>query len=145
MTAAAEAQVQHRVCLPGQWPQLSDQDREIVRALGRIGIPRVAGAVLIAYFRFSNGMPVTSWWLEHVTDARQPEVSLANAWLMKEGAIRIERQQMSSEGKGRPLKVYTMTEPVHQFVRRKIREYRLQSEKAVIDVEKTFPENPDAR
>lgn len=137
MTEAASAPVQHRVCQPGQWPQLTEQDRAIVRDLGQIGIPRVAASVLMAFRGNGQDLRVTSWWLEHVTDARQPEMSMALAWLQKEGQVKVEKQM--PEGKGRPLKVFALTRPVEEFVSLKIEEYRQQAEDRVAGLRKIFP------
>ena len=138
MTEAADAPVQHRVCLPGQWPQLSEQDRAIALELGQIGIPRNAALALMAFRQNGQDLRVTSWWLEHVTDSRQPEMSMALAWLQKEGQVKVEKQ-MSEGGKGRPLKVFALTRSVEGYVRLKIYEYRQQAEDRVASLTKIFP------
>lgn len=129
MTEAATP-VLHRVCQPGQWPQLTEQDHATIKDLGHIGIPRNAAATLVAIHRFGNDHAVTSWWLEHIIDARQPEISLAISWLMRFGAVKIERTIAAppGSGKGRPINVYVMNVPVAEFVRMISTQYRIRAE-----------------
>jgi predicted transcriptional regulator len=141
MTAAAEATVLHRMCKPGQWPILSDQGIECAKLLSQIGIPRHAAAVLMAFRENGQNLQVTSWWLEHVTDVRQPEISLALAWLIKDRAVSIGRKlPAEGSGKGRPLKVYILNDSVDAYLQFKIQEYRQQAEIRIAGLLKVFPE-----
>lgn len=134
---AAAQGIQHRTCHPGQYPQLSEQDREIVRDLGYVGIPRNAAGILLVFLRQGQDLQVTSYWLEHVLDARQPEISIALAWLSKEGQIRSATGV--NIGKGRPLKVFVLVNPVEEYIRKKILQYRNETETRVTTLTRHFP------
>jgi len=104
------ATLQHPVRL---MPMLTDNDRELIKNLQVLGIPRTAASCLVAITRYGDGQQITGYWLDRISDLRQPEVSKGTQWLIREGILRIAREDKSSR-KGRPVKVFALTGKVLQ-------------------------------
>jgi predicted transcriptional regulator len=92
---------------------LDDDDYEFVNLLHSLGIQRNVAKV-ITYLAIAGES--TSRDLERGTEMRQPEVSIAMRTLHRENWVD-ERDVKSSEGKGRPHKVYTLITPVDEIIR----------------------------
>jgi predicted transcriptional regulator len=132
--ATPQGAIQYR---PGTWPQLTDDDLMLIQELGHIGIPRHAAGILLAIHRYGKHQNVTSRWLEHITDARQPEISQALKWLIRDDQITVTKE-IASAKKGRPMKTYELVEPADSYIRRKVSWYRQEIDDRLTVLEKTF-------
>jgi predicted transcriptional regulator len=92
---------------------LDDDDHEFVDLLHSLGVQRNVAKV-ITYLAIAGES--TSREIEHGTDMRQPEVSIAMRTLRRENWVD-EKDVKSSEGKGRPHKVYALNTPVDEIIR----------------------------
>jgi predicted transcriptional regulator len=92
---------------------LDDDDHEFVDLLHSLGVQRNVAKV-ITYLAIAGES--TSREIERGTDMRQPEVSIAMRTLRRENWVD-EKDVKSSEGKGRPHKVYTLIPPVDEIIR----------------------------
>jgi len=78
-----------------------------------IGIKRNVAKVLVF---LANSSEATSRDIERGTDLRQPEVSLAMRYLAKQGWL--SSRDKRSENKGRPQKIFNLSKPVPEIMRR---------------------------
>ncbi len=91
---------------------LDDKDMEFVETLRSLGVPRNV-ATLITFL--ANVDEASSREIEMGSDLRQPEVSIAmrtlrdNQW--------IEEREIKREGKGRPMKVYSLRASIDEIIR----------------------------
>jgi predicted transcriptional regulator len=91
---------------------LDDKDMEFVETLRSLGVPRNV-ATLITFL--ANMDEASSREIEMGSDLRQPEVSIAmrtlrdNQW--------IEEKEIKREGKGRPMKVYSLRASIDEIIR----------------------------
>ncbi len=91
---------------------LDDKDMEFVETLRSLGVPRNV-ATLITFL--ANVDEASSREIEMGSDLRQPEVSIAmrtlrdNQW--------IEEKEIKREGKGRPMKVYSLRASIDEIIR----------------------------
>lgn len=91
---------------------LDDKDMEFVETLRSLGVPRNV-ATLITFL--ANVDEASSREIEMGSDLRQPEVSIAmrtlrdNQW--------IEEKEIKREGKGRPMKVYSLRASIEEIIR----------------------------
>lgn len=91
---------------------LDDKDMEFVETLRSLGVPRNV-ATLITFL--ANVDEASSREIEMGSDLRQPEVSIAmrtlrdNQW--------IEEKEIKREGKGRPMKVYSLSAGIDEIIR----------------------------
>ena len=92
---------------------LDDDDHVFVDLLHSLGVQRNVAKV-ITYLAVAGES--TSREIERGTDMRQPEVSIAMRTLRRENWVD-EKDVKSSEGKGRPHKVYTLIPPVDEIIR----------------------------
>lgn len=117
---------------------LTDKDRELIKTVQFLGIPRTAATCLVAITRYGDGQRITGYWLDRTTDLRQPEVSIGTKWLTKEGILR-SREDKSTR-KGRPVHVYSLVCKVGPYLQRKV----LQKEKELVEsataIRKYWPE-----
>jgi len=85
----------------------SEEEEAFANLLIAIGTRKSVAKVLV----FMAGTPeATSRDIEHGTDLRQPDVSLAMNYLTARGWIATREQK--TESKGRPIKIYTLAQPV---------------------------------
>lgn len=84
---------------------LGDTEYEIIELLQDLNVPRTE-AICIACLL--GGDELTSQTIERTSGLRQPEVSVAMRPLRERGWI-IERDEKKTNGKGRPVKHYTLT------------------------------------
>jgi len=92
---------------------LDDDDHEFVDLLHSLGVQRNVAKV-ITYLAVAGES--TSREIERGTGMRQPEVSIAMRTLRRENWVR-EWEIKSTEGKGRPSKVYALNTPVDEIIR----------------------------
>ena len=91
---------------------LDDKDMEFVESLRSLGVPRNV-ATLITFL--ANVEEASSREIEMGSDLRQPEVSIAmrtlrdNSW--------IEEREIKREGKGRPMKVYSLRASIDDIIK----------------------------
>lgn len=91
---------------------LDDKDMEFVETLRSLSVPRNV-ATLITFL--ANVDKASSREIEMGSDLRQPEVSIAmrtlrdNQW--------IEEREIKREGKGRPMKVYSLHAGIDDIIK----------------------------
>lgn len=108
-TGSTEIRRKMLVCL---LTESDDRDIETIAATGIMS--RRNAQVLVTLHRYSQGQTITSHWIERVADMRQPEVSLAMADLIAAEIVTVSESRIS---KGRPVKIYTVAKPLHQYVK----------------------------
>jgi predicted transcriptional regulator len=91
---------------------LDDKDMEFVETLRSLGVPRNV-ATLITFL--ANVDEASSREIEMGSDLRQPEVSIAMRTLRENNWI--EEKEIKREGKGRPMKVYSLRESIDNIIR----------------------------
>lgn len=91
---------------------LDDRDLEFIEALRSLGVQRNVAA-LVTYL--SNTKEVSSREIEMGTGLRQPEVSIGMRYLRQNGWI--EERDVKGEGKGRPMKVYTLKVSIDDIIK----------------------------
>jgi predicted transcriptional regulator len=91
---------------------LDEKDLEIIEALRSVDVPRNA-ATLITFL--ANVSEANSREIEMATDLRQPEVSMAMRTLRNNNWV--EEREVKTEGKGRPMKIYTLSVPIEEIIK----------------------------
>jgi predicted transcriptional regulator len=89
-----------------------EKEEEFLNLLISVGIQKKIASIIV--FFASTPEEVTSRDIEHGTDLRQPEVSLAVKYMAEQGWIKIGEK--SADGKGRPSKTYSLTIPVMEII-----------------------------
>ncbi len=88
------------------------QDEEnLANLLIKTGVKRNVARVLIY---LAHNPEATSREIERGTDLRQPEVSLAMAALTEQKWV--ENREIKAENKGRPVKIYRLSNPFSEIV-----------------------------
>ena len=111
---------------------LDDDDHVFVDLLHSLGVQRNVAKV-ITFLAVAG--EATSRDLERGSGLRQPEVSIAMRTLRRENWVH-ERDVKSSEGKGRPHKVYSLSTPVDEILSHIEEERRKESAKAMESIQK---------
>ena len=91
---------------------LDDKDMEFVETLRSLGVPRNV-ATLITFL--ANVDEASSREIEMGSDLRQPEVSIAMRTLRDNNWI--EEKEIKREGKGRPMKVYSLKAGIDEVIK----------------------------
>ena len=91
---------------------MDSNDHEMIKLLKKLNISRPIAITLTCLVK---GKGITSQKIEMVTGLRQPEVSVAMRYLQKNNWIEI-REEKTSEGKGRPTKLYSLIVPMNQII-----------------------------
>ena len=91
---------------------LDEKDLEFVEALRSLDVPRNV-AMLITFL--ANVSEANSREIEMATDLRQPEVSMAMRTLRNNNWV--EEREVKTEGKGRPMKIYTLSVPIEEIIK----------------------------
>ena len=91
---------------------LDDKDMEFVETLRSLGVPRNV-ATLITFL--ANVDEASSREIEMGSDLRQPEVSIAMRSLRENNWI--EEREIKREGKGRPMKVYSLRASIDEIIK----------------------------
>ena len=89
----------------------TEKEEEFANLLIRIGIKRNVAKVLVY---LAHTPEATSRDIERGTDLRQPEVSLAMHYLIGQDWIRIRENK--AEGKGRPVKIYSLSKAIDKIM-----------------------------
>ena len=89
----------------------TEKEKEFVSLLINIGTRKNVAQVLVF---LANVPEATSRDIERGTDLRQPEVSLAMRYLIGQDWIKIRENK--AEGKGRPVKIYSLSKPVDRIM-----------------------------
>jgi predicted transcriptional regulator len=91
---------------------LDDKDMEFVETLRSLGVPRSV-ATLITFL--ANVDEASSREIEMGSDLRQPEVSIAMRTLRDNHWI--DEREIKREGKGRPMKVYSLRANIDEIIK----------------------------
>jgi len=83
------------------------KEEEFADLLVRIGLKKNVAKVLV-YLAHTH--EATSRDIERGTDLRQPEVSIAMASMMEQRWV--ENRETKAENKGRPVKIYKLSQPI---------------------------------
>jgi predicted transcriptional regulator len=89
----------------------TEKETEFVNLLIDIGTRKNVAQVLVF---LANIPEATSRDIERGTDLRQPEVSLAMHYLIGQDWIKIRENK--AEGKGRPVKIYSLSKPIDRIM-----------------------------
>ena len=89
----------------------TDKEEEIVDLLTKIGIQTDVAKVLVF---FASKQEATSKDIEHRTDLRQTQISVATRYLITRGWIKICK--ISGGIKGRPMKIYGRVKSIHEIM-----------------------------
>ena len=90
---------------------LDEDDHIFIKALSDLGMSRNA-AIAMAYLMTVN--EASSQEIEISTRLRQPEVSLAMRLMHNQSWISVRSEK--KPGKGRPVKIYSLTAPVDEII-----------------------------
>jgi predicted transcriptional regulator len=89
----------------------TQQEEEFANLLIRIGIKRNVAKVLVY---LAHTPEATSRDIERGTDLRQPEVSIAMAYMIEQKWV--ESRETKAENKGRPVKIYKLALPISEIM-----------------------------
>ena len=89
----------------------TQKEEEFANLLIRIGIKRNVAKVLVYLAHTSEA---TSRDIERGTDLRQPEVSIAMAFMIEQKWV--ESRETKAENKGRPVKIYKLALPISEIM-----------------------------
>jgi predicted transcriptional regulator len=89
------------------------REEEFANLLIKIGMKRNVAKVLVY---LAHTPEATSRDIERGTDLRQPEVSIAMAALMEQKWV--ENRESKAENKGRPVKIYRLSQPIDNIMDR---------------------------
>jgi len=92
---------------------LDEKDLEIIEALRSVDVPRNEATLIT--FLANMDEASTSREIEMATDLRQPEVSIAMRTLRNNNWV--EEREVKTEGKGRPMKIYTLSVPIEEIIK----------------------------
>lgn len=115
----------------GSMKILDDKDLEFAEALRDVGVQRNV-ATLITYL--ANVDETSSRDIEMATGLRQPEVSIAMRLLREMNWI--EERDLKGEGKGRPMRIYSLKTPIDEIVRHYELEKTQESEQMMESIQK---------
>lgn len=90
---------------------LTKKEEEVIQILGEIGLKKNEARVLAIFMR---GGELTSREIERYSDLRQPEVSIAITALTKRNWICTSN--LITENKGRPVKLFTLAQPIDKIL-----------------------------
>jgi predicted transcriptional regulator len=109
----------------------TEKEREFVDLLIDIGTKKNVAQVLVF---LANVPKATSRDIERGTDLRQPEVSLAMRYLIGQDWIRITENK--AEGKGRPVKIYSLSKSIDKIMNSIEKEKKEQAKQQIARVQK---------
>ncbi|HWQ66912.1 MAG TPA: hypothetical protein VN372_08585 [Methanospirillum sp.] len=92
-------------------PQYTENDEEIAKIFKDLGLKLNEARVLVVFFKGTN---LSSRQIEEITSLPQSEVSVSLSLLIKKQWISIAK--LSSEKKGRPVKIYALSLPVDEIL-----------------------------
>ena len=91
---------------------MGSNDYEMIELLKKLNVSRPIALTLACLVK---GKGITSQKIEMLTRLRQPEVSIAMRYLLKNDWIEVSEEQ-KSKGKGRPTKLYSLKVPINQII-----------------------------
>ena len=91
---------------------MGSNDYEMIELLKGLNVSRPIALTLTCLVR---GKVITSQKIEMLTRLRQPEVSIAMRYLLKNNWIEVSEEK-KSKGKGRPTKLYSLIVPINQII-----------------------------
>jgi predicted transcriptional regulator len=109
----------------------TEKEKEFVRLLVDIGTRKNVAQVLVF---LANVPQATSRDIERGTDLRQPEVSLAMHYLIGQDWIKIRENK--AEGKGRPVKIYSLSKTIDKIMINIEKEKKEQAKQQIARVQK---------
>jgi predicted transcriptional regulator len=109
----------------------TEKEQEFVSLLIDIGTRKNVAQVLVF---LANVPAATSRDIERGTDLRQPEVSLAMHYLIGQDWIKIKENK--AEGKGRPVKIYSLSKPIDKIMNSIEKEKKEQAKHQLARVQK---------
>jgi predicted transcriptional regulator len=109
----------------------TEKEREFVALLIDIGTRKNVAQVLVF---LANVPKATSRDIERGTDLRQPEVSLAMRYLI--GQDWIKTAERKAEGKGRPVKIYSLSKSIDKIMNSIEKEKKEQAKQQIARVQK---------
>ena len=89
----------------------TEKEEEFTKLLIEIGTKRKVAKVLVF---LANTPEATSKDIEQGTDLKQPEISIAMQYLIGQGWILYRKGK--TECKGRPVKIYGLSRPLHEII-----------------------------
>jgi predicted transcriptional regulator len=92
---------------------LDEKDLEIIDALRSVDVPRNTATLITVLANMNEAS--SSREIEMATDLRQPEVSIAMRTLRNNNWV--EEREVKTEGKGRPMKTYTLSVPFEEIIK----------------------------
>jgi predicted transcriptional regulator len=93
--------------------KLNSQDEKVIKIFTELGMPRNLAKTLMY---ISNVEECRSAEIERQANLRQPEVSVAMQELHKKGWI--TKRDLKKKGKGRPVHIYKLNQPINQIVKK---------------------------
>jgi predicted transcriptional regulator len=96
---------------PKNVKDFTQDEEDLADLLIRIGIKRNVARVLVF---LAHHPEATSREIERGTDLRQPEVSLAMAAMNEQEWV--ENREVKAENKGRPVKIYRLSQPFSEII-----------------------------
>ena len=109
----------------------TEKEKEFVDLLIDVGTRKNVAQVLVF---LANVPEATSRDIERGTDLRQPEVSLAMHYLIGQEWIKIKENK--TEGKGRPVKIYSLSRPIDRIMNSIEKEKKDQAKRQLARVQK---------
>ncbi|WP_440952695.1 transcriptional regulator [Methanococcoides sp. FTZ1] len=91
---------------------MDDEDNEMVLLLQKLNVSKPVAKTLACLLGSES---VTSRDVEMMSRLRQPEVSIAMNYLQKNNWVEVEEVK-KKQGKGRPIKIYTLTVPMDEII-----------------------------
>ena len=91
---------------------MGSNDYEMIDLLKKLNVSRPIAVTLACLVK---GKVITSQQIEMLTRLRQPEVSIAMRYLLKNNWIEVSEEK-KSKGKGRPTKLYSLIVPINQII-----------------------------
>ncbi|WP_135611025.1 transcriptional regulator [Methanococcoides sp. AM1] len=91
---------------------MDDEDNEMVLLLQKLNVSKPVAKTLACLLTAEQ---ITSREVERMSRLRQPEVSIAMTYLQNNNWVDVEEVK-KKQGKGRPIKVYTLTVPMDEII-----------------------------
>ena len=91
---------------------MGSSDYEMIELLKKLNVSRPIALTLACLVK---GKGITSQKIEMLTRLRQPEVSIAMRYLLKNNWIEVSEEK-KSKGKGRPTKLYSLRVSINQII-----------------------------
>jgi predicted transcriptional regulator len=88
------------------------QDEKAIRLFEELGMPKNLAKTLLYVSQVDE---CRSLDIEHKTNLRQPEVSIAMQKLLKKGWIK--KRDLRKKGKGRPVHIYKLNSPLDKILK----------------------------